>query len=316
MKRFVLLVFANLLLNFLAAQSPLQNSIDALSRDADLRHAGLGICVIDIENGKVIAQYEKDRSLIPASSLKVVTTATTLAKLGSDFRFKTELQYDGNIDRNGTLNGNLYIKGFGDPTLGSDRFKAAMPVDQLMAEFVQAVKKAGIKKIAGKIVGDASFFSSSVNGRTWVWEDLGNYYASGAWGLNILENRFYLNFQQNPKLGHQPKIESTKPSIPNLMLINEVRSAEKKSGDNAYVFGSPYSYTRFVRGTIPVGKSTFTIKGGIPDPPFFTGYLLMEALENNDVSTSKMATSQDAIRARRDVRNCTQNDTHAPFSHT
>ncbi len=291
MKRFVLFFLAYFLLNVVIAQSSLQRAIEKLTVDPDLKHAGLGICVIDVESGKVIAQYNKDQSLIPASSMKVVTTATTLSKLGEDFRFKTELQYDGQLEGDGTLNGNLYIKGYGDPTLGSDRFDKAMPVDMLMNEFVQAVKKAGIKKINGKIVGDASFFTSSVNARTWLWEDLGNYYASGAWGLNILENKYYLNFKQNAKLGEQPEIESTNPSIPNLLLINEVRSAEANSGDNAFVFGSPYSYTRFVRGTIPVGKGTFTIKGAIPDPPFFAAHLLMEALENNGISTSKMATS-------------------------
>ena len=292
MKRFVFVSLAYLLLNFTFGQSSLQKVIDGVAKDQDLKHAGFGVCVIDVESGKVIAQNKMDQSLIPASSLKVVTTATALAKLKGDFRFKTELQYDGELATDGTLNGNLFIKGYGDPTLGSDKFDKAMPVDQLMAAFVKAIKEQGITRINGKIVGDASFFGSSVNGRTWLWEDLGNYYASGAWGLNILENKYYLNFQQNPSLGSQPEIKNTEPEIPNLYLINEVQSAEANSGDNAYVFGSPYSYTRFVRGTIPVGKSTFTIKGAIPDPPFFAAHLLMNTLEDAGISTSKRATSQ------------------------
>ncbi len=315
MKRFVLAFLAYLFLNFAAAQSSLQKAIDALTNDSDLKHASLGICVIDVESGKVIAQNDKDKSLIPASSLKVVTTATALAKLGDDFRFKTELQYDGQIEKDGTLNGNLYIKGFGDPTLGSDRFDKAMPLEQLLSEFVNAIKKLGIKRINGKIVGDASFFSSSVNGRTWLWEDVGNYYASGAWGLNILENRYYLDFEQNTQLGGQPQIESTTPPIPNLLLINEVRSAEANSGDNAYIFGSPYSYTRFVRGTIPIGKGTFTIKGAIPDPPFFTAYLLMEALEKNGIPTSKIATSQMELDRNGKVKK-PRKTIHSHFSST
>ena len=305
MKHFVFVSLAYLLLNFVSAQTSLQKAIDALSKDQDLKHAGFGVCVIDVESGKIIAQNEMDKSLIPASSLKVVTTATALAKLGDDFKFKTELQYDGSLGSDGILNGNLYIKGYGDPTLGSDKFDKAIPVEKLMTEFVDAIQKAGIKQINGKVVGDASFFSSSVNGRTWLWEDLGNYYASGAWGLNILENKYYLNFQQNPKIGEQPKILNTDPSIPNLYLINEVNSAESNSGDNAYIFGSPYSYTRFVRGTIPVGKGTFTIKGAIPDPPFFAAHLLVNALEEAGISTSKRATSQfqleqeDATKTKR-----------------
>lgn len=292
MRCFVLYLATYMLPFVLTAQSPLQKAIDLLAADPDMKHGSLGVCVMDVESGTVIAQFEKDRSLIPASSLKVITTAAALGQFGEDFRFKTELQYDGKLDDDGTLNGNLYIKGFGDPTLGSDKFDKAVPLEELMARFVNAVKKAGIKKINGKVVGDASFFSSQVNSRTWLWEDLGNYYAAGAWGLNILENKYYLHFKQNPKTGEQPSIERIDPAIPNLMLINEVQSAEANSGDNAYIFGSPYSYTRFVRGTIPSGKGTFTIKGAIPDPPFFAAHLLLLVLENNGVATSKMATSQ------------------------
>ena len=290
------IVFTLTIILFLAinmgAQSKLESQIKSLATDPTMRYGQLSICVIDIESGKTIASYHPKTSLIPASSLKVMTTATAIGILGADFKFKTNIEYDGSIDDEGTLNGNVFIKGFGDPSLGSDHYVVAADLETVTGLFNAAIQRKGIRRINGFIVGDASFYTTAVNGRSWLWEDLGNYYASGAWGLNIHENRYYLDFQQKTKLGAKPDIKEITPSIPNLLLINELVSAPKGSGDNAYIFGSPLSYTRFVRGTIPIGKGTFTIKGSIPDPAFFAAYYLMKSLEKAEVPTEKLATTQ------------------------
>ncbi len=290
MHRFVL--FLSLILSFNAlAQTSLQRSIGELAKDPVLKSQGFSMTVMDVESGEIIAQHQKDRGLIPASSLKVVTTSTTLALLGDDFKFKTELQYDGSIDEAGVLNGNVYIKGYGDPTLGSDHFEKTNDLDAVMEKFVQAIKEKGIKKINGKIIGDASFLGTQVDCRTWVWEDMGNYYGAGAWGLNIHENRYFLTFKRNSTIGAKPEVEKVEPHIPNLLHMNEITQAGKGSGDHAFIFGSVYNYTRFIRGTIPIGKTSFTIKGSIPDPPFFAAYYLMKKLEAQDIETNKEATS-------------------------
>jgi len=128
-------------------------------------------------------------------------------------------------------------------------------------------------------------------GRTWLWEDLGNYYGAGAWGLNFHENLYHLDLKQNRNLGGTPSIVTVRPSVPNLHLINELTQDKKGSGDNAYIFGVPYGYTRFIRGTIPIGTGTFTIKGSVPDPPFFAAFQLMQNLESVGISTSQRASS-------------------------
>ena len=292
MNRSLILLFTLLFFhNISFAQDNFEKALSDLKADATMKHAGLSVAVVDINSNNVIKAHNEDLLLTPASSLKVVTTACALQVLGPEFEFKTELQYDGSIDANGVLNGNLYIKGYGDPTLGSHHFEKVKNMEAVMSEFVNAIKREGITKINGKIIGDASYFGSAVNGRSWLWEDLGNYYASGAWGLNIHENLHFLELQQVSGLGNKPKFNKIEPHVPNLLFVNELKSAEKGSGDQAYIFGAPYSYTRFIRGTIPVGSGPFTIKGSIPDPPFFAAYTLMMYLEENGVETSKDATS-------------------------
>ena len=279
-------------LPMLLAQSQIKEAITALTKDKAMKHASVSISVLDVETGELVAGYESKKSLVPASSMKVVTTGAALALLGDDYKFKTLLQYDGTIDAAGTLKGNLYIMGQGDPTLGSSECAAADPLNVVLQKFYEAIQKAGIKKVAGRIVGDASWLGTQGGGRTWAYEDLGNYYGAGALGLNIHENMYFLTLRQNPKLGGQPKVKNVVPQIPNLLLMNELTSGEKGSGDNAYIFGAPNNYACYIRGTIPLGSKDFTIKGSIPDPAFTAAHLLMKHLEKMGIETSKYATTQ------------------------
>ncbi len=273
-----ILFFLSLLPCCLAAQSSVQAGLDALARDPALKHASLSACVIDVASGKVIAAYEADRSLSPASTQKLVTTATALAKLGSDYTFRTELAYDGEIGERGVLSGNLYLTGAGDPSLGSDQLEQTADLPDLMERLRLAVQQQGIRRIEGYVVGDASRWGTAATGNTWQWNDLGNYYAAGAWALNVHENLYYLHFQQTPTVGKSPRIAEIEPVVPELSFLNEVTTAGPRTGDNAYIYGAPYTYLRYVRGTIPAGRGRFTIKGSLPDPPLFAAQQLADQL--------------------------------------
>ncbi len=293
MKRFVCGMAIYLFLNsFLLAQNGIQTAVNTFMKSEMFKNASVGVAIIDQNTGELVAGHNNNLALIPASSLKVLTTATMLELYGSDYQFKTEIQYDGTISPEGILNGNIYIKGYGDPSLGSHHVDAAEKIDVVLSKFAAAIQQAGIKEITGKIIGDGTYFSTRTNGDTWLWEDLGNYYGASVWGLNFHENLFQLTFQQNPKLGSIPKIKSIKPEVPNLMLVNELKSAERGTGDNAFIFNAPYSYSGFVHGTIPIGSKDFTVKGAVPDGPFFAAYHLMKKLESIQLKTSGWATTQ------------------------
>jgi len=290
------LIISTVFLSYFAenayAQTPLQKAITQLSADADLKHAGFGFCLIDVDENKIIAQHNPDLGLLPASSLKVVTTATALGVLGANYQFKTTLEYDGDLLPDGTLRGNIYIKGSGDPTLASHEMEGVMGFDELMQNFADAIKQAGIKRIDGGIVGDASFFETKATGRTWIWEDMGNYYGGGTYGLNIHENLYYLDFQQSAKLNQAPRVAAIRPKVPDLDIINELQSAAANTGDNAYIFGSPYTRVRYVRGTLPIGAGTFTVKGSLPEPAYFAAYHLAKTLEKNNIYTGMCMQTQ------------------------
>lgn len=279
-----------LLFPFLAGAQSLQDKVDNFVRDYALRHANMSICVIDIEAHRIVAEHRAEYVVPPASTLKALTTATALSILGPNFRFPTELQYDGTIAR-GRLNGNVYLKGYGDPTLGAGEIDGNPDLDGIMDTFAAAIANKGITTITGSIIGDGSFYDSQGAVDSWSWADLGNYYGVSARGLNINDNQYTLYFARTARVGATPRIARIDPEIPWLEFVNEVKQAGPRTGDQAYIYGGPYTYLRYVRGTIPAGSSTFDIKGSIPDPPLLAARELRLALEREGITVARGETT-------------------------
>jgi len=106
--------------------------------------------------------------------------------LGKTFQYKTQLGYDGNIE-NETITGKLILKGYGDPTLGSWRWKQT--TEAVIAEKISnALKTNNIKSISGDLLIDESNWETQATPNGWTWEDIGNYYGAGASAVNWHEN--------------------------------------------------------------------------------------------------------------------------------
>lgn len=266
------------------------DAIIALAGDPALKNGTMSFTIFDRNTGDLVATHNPNISLIPASSLKILSCAFGLKTLGNDFKFKTTLETTGVIDKDGILHGDLILKGYGDPTLGSEMTNSSSDLDNVLNSFVNAVKAAGIKSVDGRIFGDGTFLSDEGVYNSWAWNDIGNYYATGIYGLNIYDNLFKLKFKQ-VKQGTSPKVVGTFPAIPGLEFSSKVLCASPGSGDNAYIFGGPLQYKRQVKGTIPAGTGIFEIKGSMPDPPLMAAILLKDALDKNGIKAKSSAGS-------------------------
>jgi D-alanyl-D-alanine carboxypeptidase/D-alanyl-D-alanine-endopeptidase (penicillin-binding protein 4) len=255
-----------------------QEAVSDFARTQVLSSAVISVDVRSVPDGRVIAAHQPELACIPASTQKLVTTAAAMDVLGPDYRFETKLVADGPIE-NGVLLGNLYIVGGGDPTLGSARMEGTKEWRAVVADWVEAVRARGITRITGAVVGDGSYFGTDGAAAGWPWADLGNYYGAGAYGLNLNENAYVLSFAQRPKQGATPPIVGTDPEVPGLTFANELTSGPPGSGDRAYIYGAPFNYRQFVRGSIPAGTGRFRIRGSIPDPPLFAARQLNDRLE-------------------------------------
>ncbi len=279
---FLLLLIATLSFS----QNSIQKAINSLKNDPSLQHATISFLIKDIDNDTVIASLNQATSLVPASTMKIFSTATALEMLSSFHRFKTYLQYDGYIDSNCTLHGNIYIKGGGDPTLGSRYLKNNL----LIEKWSDAVANLGINKIEGKIIGDASYFSYEYVPSTWSWSDMGNYYGTGISGLSIHDNTTHFYFDSGANKGDSTVVECYKPYTPDMKVRNKVKSWTTKK-DLAYIYGAPYDGLRTIKGRIPLAKTNFDVKGSMHEPAYTAAFELESLLWKNGIEVSMPSTT-------------------------
>ncbi|MBK7110587.1 MAG: D-alanyl-D-alanine carboxypeptidase/D-alanyl-D-alanine-endopeptidase [Bacteroidetes bacterium] len=288
-KIFLITFFASIFANDIYAQTKIQglqsieNYVSTLSKDADLLNASWGFCLMDPVNGSVLSSFDKERSLIPASGVKAITTLTAMELLGANYTYKTKLEYDGELS-NGVLTGNLYISGSGDPTLGSNRMKGYNRYDTLLLNWAAIIQQYGIKEIQGFVIADTRVFDDEFVTGSWNWDDIGQYYGSGANGLNFFENIYTLYYSSEKK---STKIDSVFPKINALEFENQVIAGG--SGNNAYIFGGPDSYKKTITGTIPVGVKRYEVKGAMPDPAKFAADEFVKVLELKGVKVKNGA---------------------------
>jgi len=262
---------------------PAQDIVDDFISDPSLLSASVGILISDAETGEVIASYHPDKSLVPASTQKLLISSAALEFLGSTQIFRTGLAHSGNVGKNGVLNGDIIIIGSGDPALGSERFNSHY--GDIMERLITAISQAGITEINGNILADASIFGRPQIPDTWIWEDIGNYYGSPAFGLNIFDNTYRLTFSSGTP-GGPTQVIDIEPVLPGITFQNAVTAAPNNR-DNAYIFGSYMSPVREIRGTIPAKCDRFTIKGSIPKPPLQLAAMLTERLNGKGIKVKE-----------------------------
>ena len=243
-----------------------------------MRGASFSLVVKDVQEGRTVYSYDTDRLQSPASVLKTVATATALEILGEDYRYPTTLEYDGILE-NGTLEGNLYIKGSGDPSLGSSHFAPGQ--NKFLSTWIAALQKAGIKQITGSVISDESIFDTEGVSIKWLREDMGNYYAPGSYGISIFDNMYKLSLQTGAA-GTRPVLKGTEPDIPFIRFKNYLKAAPVSS-DSAYIIGAPLDDVRYLYGVLPANREAYVLKGDIPDPALYLARYLTDQLQQKGI---------------------------------
>ena len=153
----ILLLFVSVTQAIPQRYSHIYKKINELKKSKVLKHGQWSVYAEYVKSGKIIISLNSEESLAPASGLKAFTTAIALNTLGKNYRYITRLYYDGTINAKGILEGNIYISGGGDPTLGSNMVKGSLPLDSLMLTWINAIKRKSIKKIYGGVYASPFF---------------------------------------------------------------------------------------------------------------------------------------------------------------
>jgi len=243
--------------------------------DPALGGAGFGFCLLD-EEGEIVAAWESELPLIPASTFKTLTTATALETLGPEFRFETRL-VAGASPGAATIPGELVIAGGGDPTLADEDLK----------RWAAELAAAGLKQVGGGVVGDASIFGGQMVGDFWGWGDVGNGFGAPVAGLNLGHNRFVARFRPGERVGEAAGFLGSEPDIPQVIWRNRVTTGPSGSGDGVMIYGGPNAAAIELTGTVPAGRGEFRVSGAVPDPALLAAQRLTDHLEAAGVAIGK-----------------------------
>ena len=268
----------------------LERAYQTLVKDEQAKYAITSLCVLDANTGKVVFADKENVGLATASTLKTITSATAFYTLGKDFRYETKLSYTGTINTDGTLQGNIIITGTGDPTLGSWRYEQTKE-NNILNQWVTAIRSAGIKKIEGSVISDDSAFGTSTIPTGWIWQDIGNYYGAGGSAICWRENQFDVHLKPGLSSGSNVEILKTVPQTPYIQLVNELKTGASGTGDNAYGFLAPYTNIGYLRGTWGMGIKKTGISLSLPDAAFDAAYRLQDTLKHLNIPCSSQASS-------------------------
>lgn len=219
----------------------------------DLRGAYVGVLAVTAD-GDTLACHNADALFVPASNMKLVTVASALKCLGAEYRYETKLAVSGEI-KDGTLYGDVYIVGSGDPT-------TAYPdsPDRLFASWAKIIADSGIWRIEGKVIGDGSSFRGMKESPDWLFADIGTYYGTGVTGLQFAGNTLNFNVIPGSNPGSSLEITQVFPFTPWMDIVYDCTTGEKGTGDQLYLYTTDFSRKAILRGTFAAGKKPKTVR--------------------------------------------------------
>ena len=271
-----------------ALGGPLDRETERLITGTNLGGGKAAVYIADLDTGEELASYRSDSAMIPASTMKLLTTGTALHVLGSDFVFKTKLILDESVTP--PL---LIIEGDGDPALGDPAIfmgeQPGLEIGALFDQIAEALRGAGVESISGVVVDDR-VFDRNYTHPEWPEDQLNRWYCAQIGGLNFHTN--VLNIYTQPAASGTPLIRMQPDAF--WVQLEVKAKSNTRARDTAWVSRPTKSNSFTVHGNVSA-KSEIPV--AIDTPPLFAGRVLATALVERGIEIG--ADSQSTIDAVR-----------------
>ncbi|MGN7470569.1 D-alanyl-D-alanine carboxypeptidase/D-alanyl-D-alanine endopeptidase [Brevibacillus sp. SAFN-007a] len=229
----------------------------------------------------ILYEKEADALLTPASNLKLLTTAAALSQLGEDYTFKTELYGDAPVAKNGVQRGNLYVKGYGDPSLHTEnalKVQEGVSIEKIAAW----INEQGVKEIQGNLVLDESYFDTQRLGLGWAWDDESFSYNPTLGALAVNRGTVMIAYEPAAKAG-EPVSFNLLPKTSYVAIINEAKTVAPDEENTFAIVRDRGTNTIRLTGHLPLDHPGDYERVPVEDPAKYVGTLLKEALESEGV---------------------------------
>lgn len=267
--------------------------INAALDSNGFEQAHWGVLIQSLETGDVWYERNADRLFIPASNQKILTTSAALLTLGADFRFTTELMHTGTVE-GGVLNGDLVVRGDGDPTLYGGPSPAMRFFDDTRVVFrgwAKTLKDKGITRITGRVIGDDDAWDDEHRGDGWPSSEQEAWYYAEYGPLTLTENVLDLTITPPAAVGEPVKVETNVPSS-----YYTIENSIKAVADDArgVTITRPWGTNRVViSGTVNAGSKRIEESCTITNPTAFYATVLRETLMEEGITIDGAATDID-----------------------
>jgi len=247
-----------------------------------------GLLIVDAQTGKTLYEKNADGYFVPASNMKLFSTALALAKLGPDYKFHTTLETRGTISSEGTLSGDVLLVGRGDPNLSNRKFPFELkeefdgPPEKVLAELADALAARGIKEISGDIVGDDSYFPRERYPSGWEINDMVWEYGAAISAIVVDDNTVAVTLTPGDRAG-DPVLANVVPLTPDFILQNDVSTSAADVKSDLTLTREPGANLVVVRGTMPAKSSPRKLVLAIEEPAQHAAALLAALLAERGV---------------------------------
>ena len=266
-----------------ATIATLRETITSLLDQQRFASARWGVLIVSANSGQVVFERDADKSFTPASNMKLYTTAAALDGLGPDFKVETSVYSTRPPGKDGILRGDLILYGRGDPNLSS-RFEAGrdpfefessqrVPAIEVLAD---DIKRQGVQRIFGDVVGDDSYFASDSLGAAWEWDDAQFYDGAEISALTVNDNAVTFTVNPAARAGQPPTI-TVSPETAFVKIINHattIPTGTTRVGVNRPLNSNAVEFF----GSIARSTEKFEVNIAVHDPASFAATLLREAL--------------------------------------
>ncbi len=258
-----------------------------------------GLLIVDAESGETLYEQNADKYFLPASNMKLFTTALALAKLGPEYRFHTTLETRGTISSEGVLSGDLALVGRGDPNLSNRKFPYELkeefdgPPEKVLAELADALVAKGVKKISGDVVGDDSYFPRERYPSGWEIDDMVWEYGAAISAIVVDDNTVTLVLTPGEQAGNPVQAVLT-PGTLDFTVANEVATSAADVKSDLKLTREPGSNVVVVKGTLPAKSGPRKLILAVEEPAQHAAATLKRLLEERGLKVGGVA------RARHD----------------
>jgi D-alanyl-D-alanine carboxypeptidase/D-alanyl-D-alanine-endopeptidase (penicillin-binding protein 4) len=253
-----------------------------------------GLLIADAESGETLYEQNADKYFVPASNMKLFTTALALAKLGPEYRFHTKLETRGAISSEGVLTGDLTLVGRGDPNLSNRTFPYELkeefdgPPEKALGDLADAVVAKGVKAISGDLIGDDSYFPRERYPNGWEIDDMVWEYGAAISAIVVDDNTVALTLTPGEQAGN-PVQATMSPATPDFTVENDVTTSAAEVKPDLTLTREPGANFVLVKGSLPARTAPRKLVLAIEEPAQHAAALLKRLLEERGVRVAGVA---------------------------